>query len=105
MLPLLLAVFCPSRHRYSGQLNDRPGRKMTVKTRLRKILVKRLLWLAVDRTEIFYFCYGDEERAKRIQRMLQETGVLKTTIRKVDMHSRNYEIQIKVGQIPTAGPI
>ncbi len=63
------------------------------------------LWLAVDRTEILYLYYGDEERAKRIQQMLQETGVLKTTIRKVDIPGRNYEIQIKVGQIPTTGPI
>ncbi len=64
-----------------------------------------MLWLAVDRTEILYFHYGDEERAKRIQQMLQETGVLKTTVRKVDIPSRNYEIQIKARQIPTAGPI
>ncbi len=48
---------------------------------------------------------GDEERAKKVQQMLQETGVLKTTIRKVNILSRNYEIQIKVGQIATAGPI
>ncbi len=61
--------------------------------------------MAVDRTEILYFYYGDEERAKTIQQMLQETGVQKTTIRKVDIPSRNDEIQIKVGQIPTAGPI
>ena len=48
---------------------------------------------------------GDEERAKKVQQMLQETGVLKTTTRKVNILSRNYEIQIKVGQIATAGPI
>lgn len=59
-----------------------------------------VLWLKVDQTEILYFDDGDKERAKIIQEALQLSGVLKTEIRKEDVPSRSYEIQIKVGQIP-----
>lgn len=65
-----------------------------------KVRAEDTLWLTVNETEILYYYDGDKDQAEEIQRLLRAQGLLRATLRKNDIPSRNFEIQIKVSAIP-----